>query len=76
MGHLSVQTFICSRSTIETCEICLKLTVKILGTASLTSFWCLIVNLEHVSHLFLVFLLFEFERVNVCWVNSKLVLNN
>ena len=27
----------------------------------------LIVNFEHSSHLFILFLLFEFEQVNVSW---------
>ena len=40
------------RNTKANCEICSKLTVK-----TLASFWCFIVNFEHISHLFLVFLL-------------------
>ena len=26
-----------------------------------------IINFEHISHLFLMFLLFDFEQVNVSW---------
>ena len=29
------------------------------------------VNFEHISHIFLVFLLLDFEQVNVCWEDTK-----
>ena len=53
-----------NRNARKRCEICSKLTVKT-STMSLTSFWCFIVNFEHISNLFLVFLFVDFKQVNV-----------
>ena len=51
----------CSKLTIETreqdCEICWKLTIKIPERRHWSCFSVFIVNFEHISHLFLVFLL-------------------
>ena len=45
-----------SRNTRAGCEICSELKIK-----TLASFWFLIVNFEHISHLVLVFLLGTFN---------------
>ena len=53
------QTFTCPKSTIETLKkdgIYPKLTIKILELRQLLRSGIFIVNFEHVSHLFLVFL--------------------
>ena len=57
-ASLSQLTFTCSNSTIETlekrCEICSKLIIK---TAERRGSGVFIVNFEHISHLFPLFLL-------------------
>ena len=57
-----------NRSTRTTCEICSKLTIKMLAeprkwrrSGGFT------VNFEHISHGFLVFLFVDFEQVSVSW---------
>ena len=54
------EIFTRSKSTLETFEK---------GVTKTNSFMCqsgiFIVNLKHVSHLFLVFI--DFEQVNICW---------
>ena len=61
--HLLVQSN--SRNTRKKCEICSKLTIKTPERRHWHSSTVLIVNFEHISHLFLVLLSFDFERVNV-----------
>ena len=60
-------TFTCSKSTIEKikkrCEICSKLTIK---TAERCHWYCSgvsIVKFEHISHLFLMFLLLTLNKL-------------
>ena len=57
-----------NRSTRTMCEICSKLTIKMLAeprkwrrSGGFT------VNFEHISHGFLVFLFVDFEQVSVSW---------
>ena len=56
-----------NRNTGKRCVICSKLTMK---TAE-RRYWCctgvFIVNIERISHLFLVFLLLNFAQVTVNW---------
>ena len=33
----------------------------------MTSMWCLFVNFEHISHLFLVFPIIAFKQIKVFW---------
>ena len=58
-------TFTCSKSAIETlekrCEICSKLTIKAPGCHWRCSS-VFIVNFEHISHLFLVFLMVTLSK--------------
>ena len=54
-----------NRNTRKRCEICSELTIK---TPERHVF---IVNFEHISHLFLVLLLVDFEQVNVSWERCK-----
>ena len=54
------------RNTRKSCEICSKLKIRTRRSCFF------IVNFEEISHLFLVFLLLDFEPVNVCWVWSSL----
>ena len=63
--HLLVQSN--SRNTRKKCEICSKLTIKTPERRHWHSSTVLIVcyNFEHISHLFLVLLSFDFERGNV-----------
>ena len=46
-----------NRNTREKCEICSKLTIKIPEQRQWRRSGIFIVNFEHISHLFLVFLL-------------------
>ena len=58
-------TFVCSKSTIETLEKSvnvLKVNNKNIRTMSMLLFCVFIVNLELISHLFLVFLLFILNK--------------
>ena len=58
--------FTCSKSTIETLdekrEICLKLTIKTPERCQLRRSTVFIVNFEHISHPFLVFLLLTLNK--------------
>ena len=40
-----------------------KVNYKSTRTGSMTSFWCYLFNFEHVSHLFLVFFIADFEQM-------------
>ena len=53
-------TLTCSRSTIETGKRCERRQWRRSGV--------FIINFEHISHLFLVFLFFDFEQVTVRWI--------
>ena len=55
-----------NRNTRKRCEICLKLTIKHQNDVRHRS-GVFIVNSEHISDLFLVFLIADFEKVIVCW---------
>ena len=62
-------TFTCSNSTVEKtrntrkrCEICSKLTIKTLEQRQRCRSGVFIVNFEHISHLFLVFLLLTLNK--------------
>ena len=48
-------------------EICLKLTIETLERCHWARFGFLFVNLEHISHLFLVFTV-DFEQLAGCWI--------
>ena len=48
-------------------EICSKLTIKTPERRYWRCSGVFIVNFEHISHLVLVFLLFNFEQVNAYW---------
>ena len=56
----------CSKSTIETIEkgvkICSELTIKIPERRHLHRSGVFIINFEHISHLFLVFLLLTLSK--------------
>ena len=56
-----------NRSTRTWCEICSKLTIKTSGRRYWLRSGVFIVNVEHISHLILVSIFFDFEQVNVCW---------
>ena len=59
----SRQTFTCSKSTIcSKCEICSKLTIKSTERRQWPRFGVFVVNFEHISHLFLVSLLFTLNK--------------
>ena len=52
------------------CKICSKLTIKTAERRQISSkgrSGVFIVNFEYVSHTFLIFLILDFERVNVGW---------
>ena len=52
------------------CKICSKLTIKTAERRQISSKGrssVFIVNFEYVSHTFLMFLIVDFERVNVGW---------
>ena len=53
-----------NRNTRTRCEICSKLTIKTPEQRQWHRSGIFIVNFEHISHLFLVFI-FNFEQVNV-----------
>ena len=42
-----------------------KVNNKKTNTTSLTSFWCFIVDFEHILHFFFIFTIADFEQVNV-----------
>ena len=58
--------FACSKSPIETlekrCEICSKLTIKTPERRQWRRSGVFIVNFEHISHLFLVFLFLTLNK--------------
>ena len=56
-----------NRNTREKCEICSKLTIKSPKRRHWRRSGVFIVNFEHISHIFLAFLLFDFEQANVSW---------
>ena len=63
------QTFTCSKSIVGILEngvkryaICSKLTINTLERRRRD----FIVNLEHISHLFLVFTIVHYKQINVC----------
>ena len=58
------------RNTTKRCEICPKLTIKKPERRQQRRSGVFIVNFEHISHLFLAFLLLDVEQVNVNWVES------
>ena len=76
----SQETFSCSKSTIETlekkCEICSKLTIETPERPQSRRSGVFIVNFEHISHLFLVFLLLTLNRkmfvvlLTLCYYSS------
>ena len=83
-------TFICSNSRVETLQKGVKyvqVNKKITKTTSMTSSGVFIINFEHISHLFLVFLLLTFNRqlfttnevtswmYNFCLNNAKILLD-
>ena len=49
-----------------------KLNNKNTRTTSMTSFQCFYVNFEYISHLFVVFLLLNLSKENVCQARSHL----
>ena len=51
------------RNTRTRCEICLKLTIKTLERHEWSRVGLFIVNVEHISHLVLVFLLLNLSRL-------------
>ena len=51
-----------NRNTRKSCEICLKLTIKTLEQRYWRRSEVFIVNFEHISHLFLVFLLLTLSK--------------
>ena len=51
-----------NRNTIKRCEICSKLTIKTPEQRQWSCFGVFIVNFEHISHLFIVFLLLTLSR--------------
>ena len=55
-----------NRNTRDRCEICSKLTIKILERRQWRRTG--IFNFEHISHLFLVFQLLTLNKINVSWV--------
>ena len=60
------------------CETCSKLTKKISGRCYWPRSTVFIVNFEQISHIVLLFPLFNFEQVNIDWVevqNCKIQLN-
>ena len=64
----------CLKSTIETLEngvACSKLTIKTPQRCHWRRSGVFIVNFEHISHLFLVLLLFIFEEVKISWENTR-----
>ena len=64
-----------NRNTRKRCEICSKLTTKTLEWRQWRRSGVFMVNFEHFSYIFLVFLLPDLEKVNVCWVLVFLLLN-
>ena len=52
-----------NRNNRKRCEICSKLTIKTSEQRNVND-----VVLVHISHLFLVFLLYSTEKINICWV--------
>ena len=44
-----------------------KVNNKDTKTTPMASFWCLIVNFEHISHLCSSVSIVNFEQINVCW---------
>ena len=51
-----------NRNTRKNCEICLKLTIKTAERRHWRRSGAFIVNFEHISHSFLVFLLLNLNR--------------
>ena len=67
------QTFTCSKSTIETFKKGVKNVQNIITITERRHqrrSGIFIVNFEHISHLFLVFI---FEQVDVCWKAAMLI---
>ena len=63
-------------NTRNRCEIYLKLTIKTSERHHWRRSNVFLVNFEHSSHLFLVFLLLTFEKVNVSWEFGKKGIRN
>ena len=49
------------------CEICSKLTIKTTERRQRRCSDVITVNFEHILHLFLLFILFDSEQLNVSW---------
>ena len=69
-------TFTCSKSTIETikkkCEISSKLTIKTLDRRQSRRSGAFNVNFQHISHLFLLFLLLALNKYMLAGCNVKM----
>ena len=65
-----------NRSTRKRCDICSKETIKTPKRPHWRRSSIFIVNLEHISQLFLVFPLVDFEQVNASWDCAVVVLHD
>ena len=59
--------------TRKWCEICSKLTIKTPERRHCRHSGVSTVNFEHLSHLFLAYLLFTMDRKNICWTSGYLL---
>ena len=61
-----------NRNSRKRCEICSKLTIKTLERRQSRRSGAFIVNFEHISHLFLLFLLLALNRYMLAGCNVKM----
>ena len=75
--RLITQLVFVYRNTRKRCETCSKFTIKTTETRQWHRFGIFIFNFEHVSHLFLVFLLLTLTwmAINVCKFRTWMVIN-
>ena len=59
-----------NRNTRKRCKICSKLTIKTPERHHWRRSGVFIVNFQHISDLFIVFLLFTLNQVNISWVHA------
>ena len=64
------QIFTCSKSITETLEICSKLTIKTSEQRNWSHSGVFLFNLEHISHIFLIFL---WLTLSICFLGQWLV---
>ena len=67
MNSQSRLTFSCSKATIETPELCSKLTRKTPERRQWRRSGVFIVTFQHISHLFSSASIVDIEQVNVSW---------